>query len=117
MRDTIDVEGLPKMGPYSLAIKTENLVFLSGQTGEGNDFQTQFKNAMKKVEIILNKAGSSLNNVLEVTVYLAKSDYFKEMNEIYKEYFNSSFPARTTLVTSFPNEKVMVEIDVIANVH
>ncbi len=114
MRENVEVEGLPKAGPYSLAVKYENLVFLSGQTGDGNSFAEQFRNAMDKISKILSKSGSKLENVLKVTVYLSSGSYFGEMNSLYGEYFRSDFPARTTVVVSFPNTKIMVEIDVTA---
>lgn len=114
MREIIEVDGLPKAGPYSLAVRYENIVFLSGQTGDGSVFAEQFKNAMNKVSKILSEAGSGLENVLKVTVYLANSSNFSEMNSLYGEYFKSNFPARTTVIVSFPNNKIMVEIDVIA---
>ena len=114
MREIIEVEGLPKAGPYSLAVKYDNIVFLSGQTGDGNSFAEQFRNAMEKISKILSKAGSGLENVLKVTVYLTNGSNFPEMNSLYGEYFKSNFPARTTVVVSFPNNKIMVEVDVIA---
>ncbi len=114
MKQVVDVEGLPKAGPYSLAVRSGNLLYLSGQTGEGMQFEEQFRNAMNKIGKILAAAGSSYDMVLRVTVYLSERSFFKEMNLIYSEYFTSRHPARTTVVASFPNEKTLVEVDVIA---
>jgi 2-iminobutanoate/2-iminopropanoate deaminase len=116
MKEIVEVEGISKAGPYSLAIKSNNLVFLSGQTGEGTDFKTQFNNAMSKIKMILEKSNSNLEKVLKVTVYLSNAKYFQEMNNLYNSYFKDKHPARTTVVTGFVNDKVLVEIDVISSV-
>ena len=113
----IDVEGLPKAGPYSHAVIVNGLVFVSGQLGTipGKDlsFEDQFRNAVEKIRKILTEAGSSLDNVVKVTVYLADAKYFDVMNKLFSEYFISK-PARTTIVTGMIDPKALVELDVIA---
>ncbi|MGC8570838.1 MAG: RidA family protein [Caldivirga sp.] len=113
----IDVEGLPKAGPYSHAIVANGFVFVSGQLGtvQGRDlgFEDQFKNAVGKISKILAEANSSLDNVIKVTVYLADAKYFDVMNKLFSEYFTSR-PARTTVVTGMIDPKALVEIDVVA---
>ncbi|WP_291999664.1 RidA family protein [Caldivirga sp.] len=114
---SIDVEGLPKAGPYSHAIVANGLVFVSGQLGTipGKDlsFEEQFRNAVGKISKILTEAGSSLDNVVKVTVYLADAKYFDVMNKLFSEYFKSR-PARTTVVTGMIDSRALVEVDVIA---
>jgi|ECHnycMinimDraft_1075156.scaffolds.fasta_scaffold03822_1 2-iminobutanoate/2-iminopropanoate deaminase len=118
MKNIVDVEGLPKGGPYSHSVSFQNLIFVSGQTGHVDGrktaFSEQFTNAIEKVSKILQANGSSLNNVLKVTVYLSKPEYFQEMNELFKKYFNTQPPARTTIVCGFASPEILVEIDVIA---
>ncbi|WP_291765411.1 RidA family protein [Caldivirga sp. UBA161] len=113
----INVEGLPKAGPYSHAVIANGLVFVSGQLGTvpGRDlsFEDQFRNAVGKISKILTEAGSSLDNVIKVTVYLADAKYFDTMNKLFSEYFTSK-PARTTVVTSMIDPRALIEIDVVA---
>lgn len=117
MKEIINVPQFPKAGPYSHAVVFNNMLFLSGQTGDGQDFKSQFEEAMRKITTILAEANSSLENVLKVTIYLASSNYFTEMNQLYGNYFKKDFPARTTVVVAFPNPKTLVEIDLIASFH
>jgi len=116
----IDVPDLPKGGPYSHAIVYGDLVFVSGQTGQLPDRKTEFaeqlNNAMEKIKKILEKAGSSLDKVIKTTVYISDVRYFKDMNELYGKFFKSSLPARTTIVSGFVADNVLVEIDVIASI-
>lgn len=117
-RSVVDVEGLPKGGPYSHAVVVGDLVFVSGQLGTvpGRDlsFEEQFRNAMDRVSRILERAGSSLDKVVKVTVYLADARYFSDMNRLFQEYFPRNPPARTTIVASFPTPGALVEVDVVA---
>jgi Putative translation initiation inhibitor, yjgF family len=112
----VDAEGLPKAAP------TPTLLWLMGLSssravghGQGKDltFEEQFRNAVEKIGKILNAAGSSLSNVVKVTVYLADAKYFSDMNRLFQEYFPHR-PARTTVVTGMIDPKALVEVDVIA---
>jgi 2-iminobutanoate/2-iminopropanoate deaminase len=71
---------------------------------------------MAKIKMILEKSNSNLEKVLKVTVYLSNARYFQEMNTLYGSYFRDKHPARTTVVTGFANDKVLVEIDVISTI-
>ncbi len=117
---TVDVADLPKGGPYSHAVVSGNLVFVSGQTGQlpgkKTSFEDQFNNAMEKIKKILQESGTSIDNVVKATVYIADKKYFKELNEIYGKVFKSSPPARTTIVSGFVADDVLVEVDVIASI-
>ena len=118
MKNIIDVSNLPKGGPYSHAVINNDIIFVSGQAGQNesnkNVFNKQFENAIEKIKIILENACSSLEKVLKVSVYLSDRKYFNEMNELFKKYFSKAPPARTTLITSFVDEYILIEIDVIA---
>jgi len=117
-KKTVDVADLPKGGPYSHAVVSGNLVFVSGQTGQLPDrktsFEDQFNNAMEKIKRILQASGASLDNIVKTTVYIADKSYFKNLNEVYGKFFRSSPPARTTIVSGFVADDVLVEVDVIA---
>ena len=110
-------------GPYSPAVVVGDLVFVSGQgpadpkTGEivRGDISEQMKTTVENIRIILEGAGSSLENVVKVTVYLSDMDQFSEMNELYKEYFGPVYPARTTIQAGRLPLDIDIEIDVIAH--
>lgn len=111
------VEGLGRGGPYSHAVIAGEFVFISGQTGKTdkniNDFKGQFREAMERINKIAQAVGKSIKDIVKVNVYIKDKSYFKELNEVFEEYFKDSPPARTTLVTDFVDNGILVEIDVI----
>jgi 2-aminophenol/2-amino-5-chlorophenol 1,6-dioxygenase alpha subunit len=124
--DVIRTERAPKpVGPYPHARRVGNFLFLSGigprkpGTGEVpgmNDIEIQTRAAIENVRAILEDAGSSLEKVLDVTVYLTdmKRD-FERFNKIYADYFGTIQPTRTTVgVDSLPTP-ICVELKVIAS--
>lgn len=110
-------------GPYSPAIVYENLVFVSGQgpvdpkTGQfvKGDIVAETRRAIENVRLVLEAAGSSLADVLKVTLYLADMNDFQTANQVYREYFGPVFPARTTIQAGRLPFDIKVEIDVIAH--
>ena len=123
MRQIINPAGGPgALGPYSPAIKCNGLVFVSGQipldpaSGElvGGDIQAQVRRVLENIGLLLKGAGSSFQEVLKVSVFLANLDNFDAMNQVYAEYFGDSRPARSTIEVSRLPKGVDVEIDVIA---
>jgi 2-iminobutanoate/2-iminopropanoate deaminase len=112
------------IGPYSQAIRSGNLVFLSGQipldpqTGnivEG-DAAVQTARVLQNLSAILEAAGSSLGQVLKTTVYLRDLADFAMMNEVYARFFDDTPPARATVEVARLPRNVLVEIDLIAEV-
>ena len=112
------------IGPYSQAIRSGNLVFLSGQipldpqTGnivEG-DAAVQTARVLQNLSAILAAAGSSLGQVLKTTVYLKDLADFGMMNEVYARFFDDTPPARATVDVARLPRNVSVEIDLIAEV-
>jgi len=122
MKNVIYTNRAPKpLAPYSQAIKVGNLLFVAGQIGldpetgkleEGIEKQT--RRALDNVKAILEEAGYSLKDVVNVNVFLSKAEDFSKMNEIYKDYFPEDPPARTTIVAHFPREDIRIEVSVIA---
>src|SRR5262245_13441337 len=96
MKEPVQTGGAPKaIGPYSQAIKANGMVFASGQipldpdTGElieGNIAQ-QTERVLNNLKAVLEAAGSSLDNVVRTTVYLADLSDFAEMNAVYAAFF------------------------------
>ncbi|MEM4288230.1 MAG: Rid family detoxifying hydrolase [Candidatus Caldarchaeum sp.] len=122
-KQVVSTEKAPKpVGPYSQAIRAGNFLFLSGQiainpaTGniDGNDVKSQTRRILENAQAILKSVGRSLDDVVKATVYLTNPEHFKEMNEVYRDYFRNGPPARTTVVAQMPLTEALVEIDFIA---
>lgn len=111
--------------PYCVeaGYRVGDLVILSGQASidwEGNivgggDFDAQVEQIFKNLDLLLNAAQSSLNNVIKVTAYLTEIEHFPRYIELRKGYFTSPYPADTALVVkSLAMPDLLVEMDVIA---
>ena len=122
MKETIKATNAPAaIGPYSHAVLTGNLMFLSGQiainpaTGEMPDgIKEQTAQAIANIKAILAAKGANLNNVVKSTVYLAEMSLFSEMNEVYAKEFSEPFPARSAIAVKELPKRALVEIEVIA---
>ena len=123
MKEIISTENAPSaIGPYSQAVKVNGMVFCSGQipidvaTGEfvSNDVGEQAHQVLKNLIAVLEAAGSSLDNVVKTTVFLADMNDFGMVNEIYAEYFGDNKPARATVQAARLPRDARVEIDCIA---
>ena len=122
MKETIKATNAPAaIGPYSHAVLTGNLMFLSGQIainpamGEMPDgIKEQTAQAIDNIKAILAAKGANLNNVVKTTVYLAEMSLFGEMNEVYAKEFSEPFPARSAIAVKELPKRALVEIEVIA---
>ena len=122
MKETIKATNAPAaIGPYSHAVLTGNLMFLSGQiainpaTGEMPDgIKEQTAQAIANIKAILAAKGANLNNVVKTTVYLAEMSLFGEMTEVYAKEFSEPFPARSAIAVKELPKRALVEIEVIA---
>ncbi len=113
----------PAIGPYSQGMRFGNLVCTSGQlpinpeTGEvSEDTKEQAHQCLKNLKAVLEAAGSSLNRVKKVTVFVRDMEEFSNINEVYKHYFRVPFPARTLVEVSRLPKDVKVEIEALATV-
>lgn len=111
------------IGPYSQAVVANGIVYTSGQialTPEGSDellsegVIVQAVRVMKNLEAVLVEAGSSLDDVLKTTIFLASMDDFAVVNEVYEEAFGSHKPARATVAVKTLPKNALVEIDAVA---
>lgn len=102
-RDIIKTENAPgAIGPYSQAVKTDSMVYVSGQLAfdpaTGNlvtdDIKTETRQAMNNLKAILEAAGSSLEKVVKTTLFIKNMDDFSLVNEVYGEFFTQDYPAR-----------------------
>ena len=123
MKEIISTENAPgAIGPYSQAVKAGNIVFLSGQipidpqTGEfvSGGVAEQTEQVLKNLSAVLEAAGTSLNNVVKTTVFLADMNDFTAMNEVYARYFSENKPARATVQAARLPRDARVEIECIA---
>jgi 2-iminobutanoate/2-iminopropanoate deaminase len=123
MKNVVITDRGPKpIGPYSQAIKSNGLVYLSGQvaldpkSGEllGADIRQQAERVLENIKGILEAAGVNLHHVLKTTVFLKDMNDFAAMNEVYARYFTSAPPARSTVQVSRLPKDALVEIEVIA---
>lgn len=122
-RDIIFTEKAPKpIGPYSQAVKTEGLLFVSGQipidpkTGEvvKSSFSEQCYLVLENLKAILEAGNSSLKQVVKVTIFLTDLNKFGELNDIYSKYFGESKPARATVEVRRLPKDVDIEIEATA---
>lgn len=123
MKEIIQTEHAPHaIGPYSQAIKTNGLVFASGQiptdpeTGQfvQGGIEEQTEQVLRNLSAVLEAAGSSLSRVVKTTVFLADMQEFGAMNEIYGKFFNEDPPARATVEAARLPRDARVEIEAIA---
>ncbi len=123
MKKEIRTDKAPKaIGPYSQAIEANGFIFVSGQipinpaTGElvKGPIEKQTEQVLKNIKAILEEAGSSLENVVKSTVYLADLKDYPKMNEIYSKYFSAPYPARAAFQVARLPKDVGIEIEVIA---
>jgi 2-iminobutanoate/2-iminopropanoate deaminase len=110
------------IGPYSQAVQTGNLLFISGQipidpaTGELNnkDIATETHQVMLNLKAILTEADMSFDNVIKTSIFLTDMKQFGTVNEVYGGFFTSDPPARETVQVSALPKFVNVEISMIA---
>ena len=110
------------VGPYSAALRTGDLLFVSGQVpidpASGamvdGDIAAQTRRAIENVGLLLRAAGLSYANVVRTTVFLADMNDFKAMNEVYSTFFVEPYPARSTVQAARLPRDARIEIDAIA---
>lgn len=123
MKEVISTENAPfAIGPYSQAIKTNGMLFCSGQipidpaTGDfvEGEVAEQTEQVFKNLKAVLEAGGMDLENVVKTTVFLADMNDFGAMNEVYGRYFDSNKPARATVQAARLPRDAKVEIECIA---
>jgi 2-iminobutanoate/2-iminopropanoate deaminase len=122
-KQIVATDRAPKaIGPYSQAVRSNGLVFLSGQipldpaTGQmiEGDVVAQTKRVMENLDAVLSAAGTSFVKVVRATIYLTDLGDFAKVNEVYGSYFPSEPPARATVQVAALPRGARVEIDLIA---
>jgi 2-iminobutanoate/2-iminopropanoate deaminase len=108
--DVIESTQVPRLGPYSQAIRVGDLVYTAAQpgvnprTGEvaGATFEAQARQAFANLRAVLEDAGSGLNRVIKVTCYLGDPAGFSTLNALFGELFPDKPPVRSTPIVQLP---------------
>lgn len=121
-KEIVSTEEAPEaVGAYSQGVSANGFVFTAGQIplsseGEfvGGSVETQTRQCLDNIEAVLNEAGASLQDVVKVTVFLDDITDFEEMNQAYKDYFETEPPARSAVEAGAIPKGVAVEIEAVA---
>jgi 2-iminobutanoate/2-iminopropanoate deaminase len=111
------------IGPYSMAIESGDLVFISGQipldaaTGKlvNGDISAQTKQSLENLRTILEAAGLGFGHVVKTTIFLTDMADFAAVNEVYKSFVAEPYPARSTFAVAALPMAAKVEIEMIAS--
>lgn len=109
-KQVIKIKEFKAIGPYSQAVKSAGMLFVSGQpgidpsTGEaaGASFEVQARQAFKNLDAVLHAGGSRLDLVVNTTVLLADISNFALLNQLFSEFFPNDPPARMTMTVPLP---------------
>lgn len=121
-KEIIAKKAPPIIGPYSQAIKVDNLIFCAGQIGAdpktnkivNGGIREQTEMVLANLSQVLKAAGTNLSNVVKTTVYLSNMEDFPVMNEVYATNFRKPYPARVTVEVSRLPKDALIEIECIA---
>jgi len=122
-KKVITSEKAPRaLGPYSIAIRVENMVFTAGQVGldpakgelVSGGIEAETRQVLTNLRHVLEAAGSSLESVVKTTVFLKDMAEFAQMNAIYAEFFTQDPPARSTVAVAGLPKGACVEIEAVA---
>ena len=122
MKRKIETEMAPAaIGPYSQAIRTEELIFVSGQipvdaqSGKMPEtIKEQTRQSLENIRYILEEAGSGMEKIVKTTVLLQHMSDFADMNEVYASFFEKDYPARACYEVAALPKGALVEIEAIA---
>ena len=124
MLEKISTPNAPKaIGPHSQAVKVGNMLYTSGQIAldpvsgnlSGDDIAAQTERVMQNLSAVLKEAGTSFDNVIKTTCFLADIADFSAFNEVYGKYITSA-PARSCVAVKDLPKGALVEVEVIATV-
>ena len=111
------------IGPYNQAVKTGDLLFISGQialvpgteTLINSSIAEETHQVMKNLQSILKSEEMDFSHIVKTTIFLSGMEHFAEVNKVYGEYFTTDFPARETVAVKGLPRNVNVEISMIAS--
>lgn len=123
-KEIVKINGIKKtQSPFNHVVKAGNLLFLTSQLSidlktdkilSGNIVE-QTRQSLENIKFLLESSGATMNDILEVVVYMKDINEFDQMNEIYRKYFlEGQEPARVTIQALSPLKDIDIEIEVIA---
>jgi 2-iminobutanoate/2-iminopropanoate deaminase len=121
-RDVVDAPGAPAaIGPYSHAVRTDGLLFCSGQVAldpgsgdlAGESASEQAEQCLRNLTAVCEAAGARLERAVRCTIMLADISAFAEVNEVYGRFFGDEPPARVAFGVAALPKGALVEIDAI----
>ena len=110
------------IGPYSQAVRSGSLLFLSGQVGldpetgalvEGG-VEAQARQALRNLEHVVREAGGAIGDIVKTTIFVVDLGDFAKVNQVYADFFGESRPARSTVEVSRLPLGAAVEIEAVA---
>ncbi len=112
------------VGPYSIAVKSGNLIFFSGQlpivseTGEliVDDIEKATERILINLSKMLEELGLSMKNVVKTTIFTTKLEDFTKINEVYKTFFNENYPARSAIGVAQLPKGATIEMEFVVEV-
>ena len=118
----LDRDGKPADGKQMITplIIHNGLIYIAGQGANSNgpvgkdDIESHTTKVMENVKQLVETGGGTMDSILQLTVYLADLSYYEPMNNIFKTYFPSGGPARTTVAVAGLPGKSFIEINCIA---
>jgi 2-iminobutanoate/2-iminopropanoate deaminase len=119
----VNTESAPApVGPYNQAVIANGFMFLSGQIALNpntgalvmDDIRAETRQVMTNIYAVLQAAGLTFRNVAKATIFMTDMDFYKDINDIYAEYFDENAPAREAVAVKSLPKGVNVEISVIA---
>jgi len=113
------------VGPYSQAIRYDNMLYLSGQIGldsntgalVSDDVTSQAVQVMCNLEAVLNAAGATIPDIIKVGIYLTDMDDFPVLNQLYAAWLGEHRPVRATVAVAALPLNARIEMDLIARVN
>jgi len=119
--EIVESSRVPRLGPYSQAVRVGNLVYTAGQPGidpatgkiAGDTFEAQARQAFANLGAVLEDAGSRLARVIKVTCFITDASSFPILNTLFAEFFPDSPPARSGPIVQLP-KGLLFSIEAIA---
>jgi len=110
------------VGPYSQAVRCDNVLYLSGQIGlipdtgklAGDGLKSQAVQVMHNLEAVLHEAGAATSDIIKAGIYLTDMSDFPELNQLYADWLGEHRPARATVAVSALPLGARIEMDLIA---
>jgi 2-iminobutanoate/2-iminopropanoate deaminase len=119
--EIVESSRVPRLGPYSQAVRVGNLVYTAGQPGidpatgkpAGDTFEAQARQAFANLSAVLEDGGSRLGRVIKVTCFITDASAFSILNALFAEFFPDAPPVRSAPIVQLP-KGLLFSIDAIA---